>query len=362
MLNRSRNKPVSVVAPCSRGGTLRVRGMRRASRLGYGLIARSVALLLLLLPVSVSAGAGNGGFEASFSVSTQKATIGDEIIVAADIVHDDAFKLEDLPKDLQMPPFVVKRVERVAPKKAKGITADGFRIALTIFETGRYTVPSVPIRFKDPAGKAGVIHTEKWSVEVFSVLGEQKESKDIRPMKDPLSLETEAQRRRRWIMIGLGMLGLLVLMLLGWMGWKRFEAWRELHKPAHQRALEALDRLDKKQLIVAGQHKLYYDELTGILKLYIIRRFGVGSPDETTREFITAMNAAPAAEAESDEVRSVLNAADLVKFARDIPTAERAQETQELTRQIILRTVPAETTKKAGRGKPTAAAGQEKSR
>jgi hypothetical protein len=296
--------------------------------------------------------AGDGGFEASFSINRQKATIGDEIVITAEITHDDAFKVEDLPPDLQAPPFIVKRVERVAPRKARGVTADGFRIALTIFDTGRFTVPAIPIRFKDPSGKPGVVHTEKWDIEVFSVLGMQKESKDIRPLKDPLSLETEAERRRRWVLIAAGAVLLLLLVYAGWLGWKRYQAWLEERKPAHQKALEALDRLDKKQLIVAGQPKAYYDELTHILKLYLVRRFGAGSLDETTREFLTALAAVPAADAESDTVRSVLNAADLVKFARALPEAAEAKDSLEAVRGIVQRTVPAEPSKavKADRG------------
>ncbi len=305
----------------------------------------AVAAGLFLLAAG-QALAADGGFEASFSVSRQKATIGDEIVVAADITHDDAFKVEDLPADLQLPPFIVKRVERVAPKKAKGVTADGFRITLTIFDTGRFTVPAIPIRFKDPSGKAGVVHTEKWDIEVFSVLGMQKESKDIRPLKDPMSLETEAQRRRRWILVAFGVLLLLAAAFAGWLGWKRYQAWLEERKPAHQKALEALDRLDKKQLIVAGQPKAYYDELTHILKLYLVRRFGAGSLDETTREFLTALAAVPAADSESDTVRSVLNAADLVKFARALPAAEEAKASLEAVRGIVQRTVPVEPSKK----------------
>lgn len=286
--------------------------------------------------------AADGGFEASFSINRNKATIGDDLVVAADIVHDDAFKIDDLPKDLQAPPFVVKRVERVAPKKAGGLTADGFRITLTVFETGRFTVPAIPIRFRDPKGKAGVVYTEKWEVQIFSVLGDQKDGDDIRPLKDPASLETEAQRRMRWIRWAVALIGLLLLGLLGWLGWRRYEAWRESRKPAHQRALEALDRLEKKHLLVTGQPKMYYGELTDILKTYLIRRYAVGSPDQTTREFLAAVESKPEPAAEFDSVRSVLAAADLVKFARALPTGEEAQASADEVRALIRRTVPAE--------------------
>ncbi len=301
-----------------------------------------VAMLFSALAAAPAAArAADGGFEATFTVNRQKATIGDDIVVSADIVHDDAFKVEDLPKDLRIPPFIVKKVERVVPRKAKGVTADGFRITLTVFETGQFTVPPIAIRFKDPKGKSGVVYTEQWPVEVFSVLGNQKDTGDIRPLKDPASLETEAQRRMRWIRWAVGVLALAVLALLGWLGWRRYQAWLEARKPAHVRALEALDRLEKKQLIAAGQPKLFYGELTEILKVYLIRRYGTGSLDQTTREFLTALESNPASADAYDAARPVLGAADLVKFARSIPTTEEASAVVADLRALIGRTAGA---------------------
>lgn len=312
---------------------------------------RALAVLSAAFALAaVPAGAADGGFEASFSVSRQQATIGDDIVVAADIVHDDAFRIEDLPKDLKLPPFVVKKIERVAPKKAKGVTAEGFRVTLTVFETGRYTVPPIAIRFKDPKGKSGVVYTEKWTVDVFSVLGQEgsKGPEDIRPLKDPESLETSAQRRLRWILWTLGGLALAFLTLAGWLGWRRYQAWLEERKPAHQRALEALDRLEKQQFIVSGQPKLYYEGLSDILKTYLHRRYAAGSPDLTTREYLSAIEAHPQASGAADAAKEVLVAADLVKFARDLPTQEEARSKAERVRQMVLATAP---TPPAAKGK-----------
>jgi hypothetical protein len=209
-----------------------------------------------------------------------------------------------------------------------------------VFETGQFTIPPIPIRFKDPKGKSGVVYTEKWTVEVFSVLGNQKDTGDIRPLKDPESLETEAQRRRRWILWTAAGLSLLAAVLLGWLGWRRYQAWLEARKPAHQRALEALARLEKKELIVAGQPKQFYSELTEILKVYLIRRFGTGSLEHTTREFMASIEAEPKAAAAVDPAKSVLQAADLVKFARDIPTSEDAKAAAQQVRDLVTRTAP----------------------
>lgn len=311
----------------------------RSSRLAFGAFALSViTLLTLFLSSTPAAFAADGGFEVSFSINRQKATIGDDIVIAADIVHDDLFQVLDLPKDLAAPPFIVKKIERIAPKKAKGVTADAFRVTLTVFETGKFVVPSIAIRFKDPKGKAGVVYTEKWPVEVFSVLGNQKDTGDIRPLKSPESLETEAQRRRRWIMWAVGIMTLLVAALLGWLGWRQYEAWLEARKPAHQRALEALDRLEKKNLITAGQPKVFFAELTLIMKHYLIRRFDAGSLEHTTREFLADLEKNPQVAAAADDAKLVLTAADLVKFAREMPSVEDARVNLQTVRELVQRT------------------------
>ncbi len=295
----------------------------------------------LILQVGGGAWAADGGFEVIFSISKQKAAVGDELVIAADITHDENFKIEDLPAKLKMSPFTLKRAERVAPKKAKGVVADGFRVTVTIFDVGKFTVPRIPIHFKDPKGKSGVVYTDAWPVEVFSVLGNQKDTGDIRPLKGPESLETDAEKRHRLLILLAALLAALSAGLLTWWAWRRWESWREARKTPRQRAIEALARLEKKALLHGGQAKAHYAELTDILKTYVIREFGTGSLEHTTREFVAALQMIPAdarGTGTADQAKEILDAADLVKFARAVPTADESRCASEKIQKFVTET------------------------
>ena len=67
-----------------------------------------------------------------------------------------------------------------------------------------------------------------------------------------------------------------------------------------------------------GLQKEYYTQLTDTLRTYIERRFGFKALEMTTEQIIERLESLHDAEAMS-ELRSLLQTADLVKFAKFIP-------------------------------------------
>ncbi len=92
--------------------------------------------------------------------------------------------------------------------------------------------------------------------------------------------------------------------------------------PPHVAAIEALEELHHKKLWQNGKYKLYYSTLTDILRTYIAARYGIGAMEMTSDEIIVAMREVELPQKSAMDLTSILQEADLVKFAKAEPEAE----------------------------------------
>ena len=88
--------------------------------------------------------------------------------------------------------------------------------------------------------------------------------------------------------------------------------------PPHQEAMQEIDRIRNEKVWQHGLQKEYYTQLTDTLRNYIERRFGFRALEMTTDQIIDRLESIHDAEA-MRELRSLLQTADLVKFAKFIP-------------------------------------------
>lgn len=91
-------------------------------------------------------------------------------------------------------------------------------------------------------------------------------------------------------------------------------------KPAHETALQNINRIQRER---EPDAKSYYMQLTDALRTYLHDRFGFNACEMTTAEIIDELYASGNEEALA-ELRTVLQTADLVKFARhEAPLSEQ---------------------------------------
>jgi len=139
----------------------------------------------------------------------------------------------------------------------------------------------------------------------------------------------------------------LMLIAAGWVYFRKKkkapepEAPREPTILPHVEALLNLSELERKKLWQEGQHKKYHSRLTGIVRYYIERRFGIPALEQTTDEIMQAMKYAVLPIGASEKLRRMLMLADIVKFAKGVPVGQEnelamsdAREFVNLTRRI----------------------------
>ena len=139
----------------------------------------------------------------------------------------------------------------------------------------------------------------------------------------------------------IGWIFLAIAALVGFILWKKYGSKLKSTKqtivptttiPCHEKALSALDELNKKQLWQNGQYRLYHTELTDILRSYISDRWKVGAMEMTTDEilFLSFISSN-----ETDDIGYVLRIADMVKFAKGIPHGDENIRCMDVTRRFI---------------------------
>ena len=111
--------------------------------------------------------------------------------------------------------------------------------------------------------------------------------------------------------------------------------WEKPDIPAHIAAISSLERLKSKKLWQQGKVKQYHSELTDILRMYILKRFGVRAPEMTTSEITAVMPAYVPDETVVGGLRQLLELADLVKFARYRPEAQANETSMELSYSFV---------------------------
>ena len=85
--------------------------------------------------------------------------------------------------------------------------------------------------------------------------------------------------------------------------------------PAHKQALDEFAQIKTKPLETEEELKVYYDQITDILRQYIENRFALNAKELTSEEIITKLTDTNNVEA-LRELKEILTTADLVKFAK----------------------------------------------
>ena len=191
---------------------------------------------------------------------------------------------------------------------------------ITSFDSGFYAIRPFLITL---LGDSKVIaETEALLLTVRTVVVDTTQAiKDIKaPLEAPLTLDE---------VLPYG-IAIVAIILLGLLAYKLYKRYKERQKepeipaviiPPHIKALENLNILENKKLWQENKVKLYYTELTEIVRIYIEESFGIIAMEMTSDEILASIDHAGIGGATKTKLRQILSQADMVKFARGKPLA-----------------------------------------
>jgi hypothetical protein len=303
-------------------------------------VRRTACFSLLVLALFCGQGMTTAGLAQNASArATLDSTLyilGDRIIVHVDLRHSPGLTLQPLVGDT-LGPFTVlgqSGIQKVTDSTARA------EFVLAKYDSGDATVPPVPFMYFLPGDTAThIAQTDPLHVTINTVPADtSKDIKDLRPiMGFPIA----------WEDVGLyGGIILLVAALayLGYRYWKKRkiakgeDGYVPPPRPAHVIAIEELGALKAKKLWQAGHVKEYHSELTEILRRYFENRYAMPALEETTDEIMDGLRKLrPGAEL-LHSTEMVLRTADLVKFAKHIPSMSEHEQSMESVYVFVDRT------------------------
>ena len=258
----------------------------------------------------------------SVKIDTNAILIGEQIKVAIDFQFpSDQQGFFPILSDSLGPNMEVVAKSKIDTLTKKGVTQYYQELKVTAFDSGYFVLPAFAFGFKN-AGDSIIqsIVSDPYLISVFSV--DADTTQPIKPLVGPLSEPYTLMEFLPWIIFILALGALLFAAFYFYRKKQKrplFGGKSEPKVPAHEKALDDLARLRLKKLWQAGKVKQYYTELTDILRLYIEDRFDVNAIEMTSHEIFEGLKYHNINREVMQKLRSSLELADLVKFAKANP-------------------------------------------
>lgn len=206
---------------------------------------------------------------------------------------------------------------------------------LTSWDTGTWAIPpqKVTVQGRVIEGPAMLLRVEPTAVDLQDP---PRPLKDILPQ--PFSLRAWLLAHQMELFTALGLLLAIVLAVVLWKRRKKQTIPTVApapQLPAHQRCLEALTRVEEQRLWQQGEHKQYQSQVTDLLRVYIEERYQVPALERTTDELMAELRLSPLPPDERIRLENLLRAADLVKFAKMVPSAVENEQLMTSARQFV---------------------------
>ncbi|MEI6090831.1 MAG: hypothetical protein WCR42_10295 [bacterium] len=267
-------------------------------------------------------------------VDTNNVLIGEHITVSLTVTAPKKAGivwpiLSDTAKKIE----IIKDFPADTVSKEKNILVLKKNYTLTSFDKGTFALPPAIIRFvKSRDSLVAMIPALQFrTIKVDTT----KPIKDIvGPMNQPITF----MEILPYILIVLGIAALIYFVIFFLKRYKPkplAEQSFEPKIPAHLLALQQLRALDEKKLWQNAKVKLYYIELTEIIRSYIEKRFNINAMEMTSGEIKFALNSIDVETTLKNKFFIMLDNADLAKFAKYEPLPDENYGSMKICEEFI---------------------------
>ncbi len=309
--------------------------------------ARALLLLTVVL-LSVQAEAQ----KAVASLDTTSIRIGEQIQLKLDVTLPRAAKVHwPVLTDSTFAPIEIVALSKVDTIETTRNSYLQYRqvLSITSFDSGYKTIPSIQIEYQLPGDSARLkAFTDSLVVHVRTIeVDTTKAIRDIKaPMQAPMTLS------ELWPFLGgLAIIGMIVAAIWYYL-WRRklnkplFPVIRKAQLPPWQIALDTLNELESKKLWQNGRVKDYYTEITDVLRQYLENQFNIPALEMISSDIMDSLKGNVLFESSNEKLWQVLELADLVKFAKEMPLPSEHELSLANARYFVLNTKPADITEK----------------
>lgn len=213
-------------------------------------------------------------------------------------------------------------------------------ITLTGFEPGEFLVNALPIIID-----GDTLLSKSMRLEIQDLVVEPNLDR-MYPLKPIVQVDISWwEKNRKYLIYWLA--GLILTLIIIYLIYAYIKAGRKRKYvskpllPPYQEALQNLKKLDREDFIASKKYNEYYTDLSFILRRYFSRRFDFSALALLSDDLAHVMQEKEAlTKAEAAELAEFLKDADLVKYARIIPSEEKHTFYRKWIENIINKTRP----------------------
>ena len=306
------------------------RGGLLPGAMGAGLL---VALALLMLGPGVAR--AQGPVEAKITVSPEELVIGDVLRVTASVSHPAGHTVGPLRLEDTWGPFEVRALRApVTVANDDGSETTSVTFEAQVFALGVLTTPELSLNVESPTGAQSIAVAAPVTVEVVSVLRDG-ELRDIRSQAD-----LPGPRTGLLAGLAIGGLAIVAITFLAYSRASRRRSPLPLGRAGQSRspyewAISELSAMSHLDLEEDEDLRRYYTKVSEILRRYFDAEFGLETIESTTAEVSRQVKKSALEWQLGYRLLSILLVADLVKFARYLPTPAEVETLVPDTIEVI---------------------------
>jgi hypothetical protein len=318
---------------------------------GFLLVVLVLALGLGRSVAAADAGAADGGGAevdpdaptVAARVDKAEVHVGDPIQLSVVAIGKSAVPV-NLPGTLELGPLTLLDRKETEQNLGDGRIRREFSLTVAGYEPGAIAVPPIDVTYLGPRGDVRTARTAAVPIKIASLIANEPEPalKDSPGGPPPVTV-MEQNLWPAYIAgaIAAAALGALVAALIV----RRMRARRGARpgpppRPAHEIALERLDRLGAYGFLENADNRPFYFAVSEVIREYLGARYGFDSLELTTDELCAELRRRSGREVVLGEVQGWLSACDLVKFAKISPSAGEARGALESAIRIVTTTRP----------------------
>lgn len=306
-------------------------------------MVKKTVLLLIVLYLRLNA----QSLEVFATTDTTDYLVGDYIKYRIELTYDEGIRIDSIfVKDsVKVLDFISEKPVQRVSRGDKIYEARDY--IFSMYDSSTVTIPEIPIKFylkgeKEPS----VLYTNEVTINVRTLPVDP--NADIRDVKAPLKIQLD------WLFIAIIVLIVIIIAFITYYLYKKYRAKqngeekiiKRIVVPPHKEALNKLYDLKERKLWQRGMVKEYHSEITGIMREYFEKRFRFNALEMTTSEIVAELRKINEAGIVLDTVRSFLDNADLVKFAKFEPMPSVNEEMMEQAIDVVRKTAPKEESEK----------------
>ncbi len=275
--------------------------------------------------------------EINSGVLSNTVNIGEQINYFLNVEVDTVQKIE-FPKDIQISPMEVLEVFPTDTQKVKNKYLLTKKYPIIQFDSGFYQIPPQRVLLNGFSRLSKSVKIRVNDVKVDTLKQNLFEIKPFNPVNR--NYDDLIDKLLLYLVIIIFIVGIVYALVI----YRRKISEKKKMIPPFEKAIKALKELEKREPIFQEEYKKYYSELTDVVRRYLEEEANIDALESTSDQLLLKLELYKDSgklgleESTIKNLKTVLNTADLVKFARAVPEKGVVKLDRTLVEKVVVET------------------------